>query len=206
MVIAGLWLAREIGARVIQDAAARMGRIGYVRQDSELTVTVVGPNGETWQSLYVDRKNEPRDIRYSATGHLYNESDTPLLLQDPKVIFWAEDGQRVQHTNSKLEVGGALSSVVTVPSHGTVQIGIALSISSADLASTYADSIPILELYTTSGRFYRFPLGISIWPVSKDTVAWDARRNRVVRAGTKEWMQARSQGALGPIESRLLGR
>jgi hypothetical protein len=43
-----------------------------------------------------------------------------------------------------------------------------------------------IELDTTSGRFYRFPLSISIWRVNKDVVALDGRRNRVVRGGTKE--------------------
>lgn len=206
IVVAGLWLAREIGARVIQDAAARMGRVGFIREDSELTETVVGPNGERWQSLFVDRKDAPRDLRYSVTGHLYNESDTALLLRDPKVMFWAEDGPRIQHSNPKLKVGEALTSVVTVPAHGAVQIGVELSITRADLATTYADSIPILELDTTSGRFYRFPLSISIWRVSKDVVAWDGRRNMVVRAGTKEWMHARWKQSLGSIESRSLRR
>jgi hypothetical protein len=183
-----------------------MGRVGFIREDSELTETVVGPNGERRQSLFVDRKDAPRDLRYSVTGHLYNESDTALLLRDPKVMFWAEDGPRIQHSNPKLKVGDALTSVVTVPAHGAVQVGVELSITRADLATTYADSIPILELDTTSGRFYRFPLSISIWPVSKAVVAWDGRRNRVVRAGTKEWMHARWKQSLGSIESRSMRR
>jgi hypothetical protein len=206
IVVAGLWLAREIGARVIRDAAARMGRVGFIREGAELTETVVGPNGERWQTLFVDREGAPRYIQYSVTGHLYNESDTPLLLRDPKVIFWGEDGPRIRHSNPKLIVGGSLTSVVTVPAHGSIQIGLDLTITTSDLPTTYADAIPILELDTTSGRFYRFPLSIAMWRAGKDVVAWDSRRNKVVRAGTNDWIHARWKRSLGSIESRSLRR
>lgn len=183
-----------------------MGGVGFVREESALTETVVGPNGERSQSHYVPSKNDDRDLRYTVTGHLYNDSNTALLLRNPKVIFWAEDGPRIRYVNPKLQIAGAATSVVAIPAHGEVEIGIELSVPSDSLNTTFADSIPILELDTTTGKFYRFAVSISIWRLGKDIVAWDGRRNRVVRAGTKEWARAQFKRSLGSIESRSLRR
>jgi len=206
MVVGGLWLAREIGARIIDHTAARIGRVGFIREDSALTETLTGPNGDQWQSLYVPRQGGPRDLRYRVTGHLYNDSNTALLLRDPKVIFWAEDGPRIRYVNPKLQIAGAATSVVAVPAHGEVEIAVELSVPSENLETTFSDSIPVLELDTTTGRFYRFAISIAIWRVGKDMVAWDGHRNKVVRAGTKEWARAQFKHSLGSIESRSLRR
>src|SRR5947209_565106 len=96
IVVGAIWLAKEIGALVLKDTASRLGKIGYVRENSELLDRVVDREGTPWDTHYARRDGDPiRELRFVATGHLFNESGTPLFLQEPKVVFWAADGLRV---------------------------------------------------------------------------------------------------------------
>jgi hypothetical protein len=201
VVVGAAWLVKELGAVLLKDTASRLGRVGYVREDSELLDKVVDRDGQEMEIHYITVETErERELRFVATGHLFNESGTPLLLREPKVLFWGEDGLRVRHVNPELVVAGTLSAVITIPAHGTILIRVQVGVMVSELRKTYADAIPILELETTRGKVYRFPLKTSaMWRVGEGFVAWDSRRNKVVRAGTKEFVRARLRGSLGTL-------
>jgi hypothetical protein len=202
--VGAVWLLKEVGALFLKDTAARMGRIGYVYESAELSDKVVDSDGRVWETQYVTTQGGgERHLRFVANGHLFNETDTPLLLREPRVVFWGEDGLRVRHVNPDLIVAGTSSSVVTVPAHGTVPIRMELGMMNSDLGGMYADAIPVLELETTRGKGYQFALKTSaMWRIGESFVAWDTRRNKVVRAGTREFARARRKGSLGPIRGR----
>lgn len=204
IIVGVTWFAKEIGALLLKDTASHLGKISYVREDSEVQDKVIDREGKTWDIHYVRRDGEPEhQLRFVAFGHLINESSAPLLLQDPRVAFWAEDGVRVRHVNPKVRIDGKLTKVVTIPAHGTVPIRTEVGVMNTDLATTYADAIPILQLVTTKGKTYQFPLSpFPMWRVGEVVVGWDSRRNKVVRAGTKEFIRAQSKGALGPVRGR----
>jgi hypothetical protein len=201
IVVGAVWLLKEVGALILKDTASRVGRVGYVRESSELLDQVVDRDGRAWETHYVTEAGErEHQLRFVTTGHLFNESGTPLLLRDPKVLFWAEDGLRVRHVNPKLIAADSQTTVVIIPAHGIVAIRTEIGVMNSDLRTTYADAIPVLELETTKGKVYKFPLKTTaMYRVGEAFVAWDTRRHKLVKAGTKEFTRARLKGSLGPI-------
>ena len=204
LVVGAAWLVKEVGALLLKDKASRLGQVGYVREGADLLDRVVDRDGQELEVHYVSVEAEKeRQLRFVASGHLFNESGTPLLLREPKVLFWGDDGRRVRHVNPKLVVARISSAVVTIPAHGTIPIKVEVGVMVSDLPGMYANAIPVLELETTKGKVYRFPLKTSAMrSVGEGFVAWDSRRNKVVRSGTKEFARARSRGSLGPIRGR----
>lgn len=204
VVVGALWLGKEVGVLLLKDAASRLGKVGYVREGSDLLDRVVARDGQELQIRYLSSLTEKdRELRFVATGHLFNESGLPLLLREPRVLFWGEDGLRVRHVNPKLLVADTPSPVVTIPAHGTVPIKIEVGVMVSQLADMYGNAIPVLELETTKGKAYCFPLKSSaMWRIGDGFVAWDNRRKKVVRAGTKDFIRARLRGSLGTIRGR----
>lgn len=205
LVVAGLWLLRELASRAIQDLSTRTGSVGLVRESSDLLEVIPAENGENIKTMYASRTNrKPRDpLLYVNRGYLFNDADTPLLLQNPMVTFWAEDGPRMRHVTPRFFASDVETKVVTIPGHGSVPVRFEMNLWHEDLAATYGDSIPLLEMDTVSNRFYRFPLtSMSFWPVGEIGVGWDARKNRVIRAGSKHWIKARLRGSLSPVTSK----
>ena len=205
VVVAGLWLLRELGSRAIQDISARTGNVGFIRESSDVLEVIREDDGESIRTMYTPRtKRKTRDpLLYVNRGYLFNDADTPLLLQNPVVTFWAEDGPRMRHVSPRFFAADVETKVVTIPGHGSVPVRVELNLWHKDLSGTYGDSIPILEMDTVSNRFFRFPLtSMSFWQIGDTGVGWDARKNRVIRAGTKQWVKARLKGSLSPMTSK----
>ena len=200
-----IWAVREIGALSLKQYTSRIGRVGYISERCEIIERTVGENEDVREALYIARADRPArgSLWLSSAGHLYNESDTAIMFHRPQIAFWGVDGPRVSHSNPSLTAEGQAATVLSVPRNGTCAIKLTAFTSEEIIRRHYSAAIPILTLETTSGRIYEFPLASSSLLLDRPVVGWDAKKRRVVVAGTKEWGWALMRQSLGSGVGRI---
>jgi hypothetical protein len=208
LIVGTLWVVREIGALAIRGVAARWGRVGYVAEESSLVQSIVVADGQTREVVFNrSQGTETNDTTVYATysGHLYNDSDMPLVLHSPHITYWGLDGPRIQHLSPECILNGKHSVMITVPAHDTAPIVLRAVIVADQLDRVYFGTIPILDVTTVKDRVMEFPLRTSS-PYGGATVGWDSRNRRVVALGSREWTKAQFNGSLRSQIGRIKAR
>lgn len=194
LIVGALWIVREIAGLSLQRLAGRVGRVGYVPENSQLLERIVQEDGSHRESVFVRAGplSDSEGVYARYTGHLYNDAATPLVLREPRITYWGVDGPIIDHLNVECLVNGKPSVVLTVPAHGTCSLVLTTVHYRKDVEHHYFGAIPLLSFATVNSRTMEFGLRSSApLKANEPMVAWDAKRRRVVRAGTSEWLRAR---------------
>ncbi len=174
ILVAILWVLREIAGLVFKRVAARVGKIGFVPKECGFFCEVETKEGTKVDSLFrpdnmfLDKQVLPLRI----TGDLYNSSETQVLFTNPVIRFVHPTGTKVTYKDPAVFVNGCEASTITVPAHGFSQLKIFVKIYRDALRDTYAQTIPFLNVSTVSGSTRSFRLSsvsfygdpIAVWP------------------------------------------
>jgi hypothetical protein len=151
----GGWLLREIAGAIIKRFEARAGATGFIPTGFGFFALAELEDGrkletETREPWRVD----PQALSYPLTlkGELFNDTDTDLLLLNPRIIFVHPVREPFLHSNPRLSVSGVEARSVTVPSHSSVPIRMVMLVGRDELTRMYADTLPRLEFTTPGGR------------------------------------------------------
>ena len=128
-------------------------------------------------NMFLDRDPLP----LYCEGDIVNDTDTPLVLREPRITFLHPGGSRIVHRNPKMQVEGSEVATVTVPAHGVSEISITIPIHRDDLAETYAETIPVLHLTSPAGRKFEFRLDSSSF-YGRNIVVWPRKSSLPVFA------------------------
>lgn len=116
--------------------------------------------GMQWYPQYSDC----RRFRIVYKFQIFNDSDTQVVYRDLAVQMWGTEGLRMRHSNPPIRVAETLEGTwntvksISVPPHGTVNVGVELLIggtfesAEAAVRDTYAGAVPLLKVQTIDGQ------------------------------------------------------
>ncbi len=175
LLVAAGWVLREIVGAAIKGAAARAGAIGYRCTGCGFFAFMKLENGTEVEGRLLDPKQHfPTALGFDLLirGDLYNDTDTAVLLLNPRLRFVHPTRDEFIYGNPDLRVAGRTVATVSVPAHGSVPIELAARVPASVLESEYAHVLPLIQLSTPTGREFEFRASatsffgtpLAVWP------------------------------------------
>jgi hypothetical protein len=139
------WFVREIASFISRRFAARVGKVGYIRDGCGFFAIAELEDGTRQEVSVRDPRQTFRDAmsyRFSVRGQLFNQSETPRLIRDVQLEFLHPTREPLSARNPDVIVDGQRVKAFSVAANGLMALRIELDIAAQLLEKGFAQTIP----------------------------------------------------------------